>query len=115
MLRLRVAEGNLIIVEKTTGILNLVLTYLSLIFITGIAGVGSCIYVVISFMFGFKTEASRADTDLLYALLSQAGILGGVFQMAGIITMLHFPECIVAFNELTKLEKNCEFCPQNKL
>lgn len=102
-LSLTANEKSKIVLEMKPGFWKFVPWYLSLFFISGVANVGPCIYVVFSYAFNLQIN-SAVDIQILHVIISLGLGIFGISEVAAMITIFKFPEFIHGFNKFVHLE-----------
>lgn len=106
---LKVQESeNLVVLEKRVGIWKFLPWCISVFFVSGITGGGSCAYVVASFVFKFRFN-STLRIHSLHCILAMGLESVLMSEITSAVIIFRFPELILAFNRIAELERQCKF------
>lgn len=79
---------------------------ISVLLITGVAGLGSCSYVVFSYAFRLPSTLHIRMLDVMIS--TGLGIFAAT-ELGVMLTSSCFPELVVATNRLAELERRCKY------
>lgn len=102
--------SNLVVLERKPGFLKFIPWCLSLICITGVAGVGSCTYITLSYAFNFRISSANnpPEIQLLDVIIAVGGGISAITEIATMLMLFRYPELIQGFNRLVELERHCK-------
>lgn len=100
-------KSNLVVFEGRPGFWKFLPWWLSLLLIKGAAGGGSCFYVIFSYTFNFKLY-SMLNIGIMDLMIALGLSVFTVSEVSVMLTLLRFPELLLAFNRFAELERYCK-------
>lgn len=99
--------GQLVVLERKSGFWKFVPWYISLLLVTGLIGLGSCLYVAFSYAFDFRVNSTQ-DIPIFIVIVAMALGSCATSELIIVCGATFVPEFQMAFNQVIKLVFACK-------